>query len=268
MGIRVISEYVMAKSSVWKQTASLSSLFQDRKAQTYYLPRLVILTPSHGIPIGIHHVPGKCLYTANTLSRAPVNEAVEETKCSTLETELFVQVITAELPAIADHLAPFSKAQANDRICSNLIEFCKSGWPTRNHLSRELKEYLRFRGNMTLINNALLLYQAHIVILSSMRRQALAKIHNRHQGIQRCRLHVSSLVWWPGVTSVIGQFVEACSTCQRLTNVHSEPLLTTPLPSYAWEQIAPHLLELMPVADYYSRFVEVQKLTKQLLPVL
>ena len=45
-----------------------------------------------------------------------------------------------------------------------------------------------------------------------------------------------------------------------------EPLISTPLLNYPWERVAADLFELkgspyLLVADYYSRFVEVQKLT-------
>ena len=211
----------------------------------------------------IHHVPGKTLYTADTLSRAPLCEAVDTT--TSTETENFVQMITAGLPPSANRLEAFSKAQANDTICSKLIEFCKSGWPPRNQLDRGLKDYWRFRGDLTL-SNTLLLYQSHIVIPLSMRQETLEKIHHGHQGIQRCRLRVASSVWWPGVSSAIEQFVQSCPTCQRLTPLHREPLLITPLPSHPWERIAADLFELkgstyLLVTDYYSRFVEVQRLT-------
>ena len=92
----------------------------------------------------IHHVPGNSWYATDTLPRAPSNEVSEETRDSSTKTEQFVQLITAGLLASTDRLETFSKAQANDRICSKLIEFCKSGWPTRNQLSRQLKEYWRF----------------------------------------------------------------------------------------------------------------------------
>ena len=164
----------------------------------------------------IHHVLGKSLYTADTLSSAPLNEVAEETRDSSTETEQFVQLITAGLPASTDHLEAFSKAQANDGSCSKLIELCKSGWPTRNQLSRQLEKYWRFWGNLTL-SNAFLLYQGCIVIPSHMRQQTLEKIHHGHK---RCIMHVASSVWWPGVTSAIEQFVQACPTCQKLTNVH------------------------------------------------
>ena len=89
----------------------------------------------------IQHVPGKSLYTADTLSRAPLKGPSDTAAVSFRETEQFVQAIRAVLPASADRLEAYAQKQANDRICSQLIEFCTSGWPSRNQLSRELKEY-------------------------------------------------------------------------------------------------------------------------------
>ena len=96
-----------------------------------------------------------------------------------------------------------------------------------------------------------------------MQQQTLTKMHYGHQGIQRCRLRLAYSVWWPGVTNAIEQFVQSCPTCQGVTMPHRKTLLTTPLPSYPWERAAADLLELKgsTVADYYSRFVEVHKLT-------
>ena len=80
-----------------------------------------------------------------------------------------MQAITAGLPANVDHLEACAKAQANDRICSQLIEFCTAEWPKRNQLSRELKMYWKSQGNLTL-SNTFLLYQGRIVIPSSMQQ--------------------------------------------------------------------------------------------------
>ena len=87
----------------------------------------------------IHHVPGKSLYTADTLSRAPLNEVTDKFSASYTETEQFVQAITAGLPANADRLETYAKAQANDRICSQLIEFCTTEWPKEINLVENLK---------------------------------------------------------------------------------------------------------------------------------
>jgi len=76
----------------------------------------------------IHHVPGKTLYTADTLSRAPVNDGDANTR-SPEEIKVFVREITAALPADSDRLHSYSVAQAEDSVCSKLIQYCQSGWP-------------------------------------------------------------------------------------------------------------------------------------------
>ena len=99
----------------------------------------------------IQHVPGKTLYTADTLSRAPVKDISDDSSSySSQEIEQFVQAITAAFPASPDRLDSYRKSQAEDSICSKLIEYCTSGWPNRNNLSRELKDFWRFRGELTL----------------------------------------------------------------------------------------------------------------------
>jgi len=96
----------------------------------------------------IHHVPGKTLYTADTLSRAPLQEPVDESSVISQDTEQFVQSITDSLPATAKRLKTYAEAQARDNLCTKLIEFCTSGWPHRNQLSRGLKEYWKYPGSL------------------------------------------------------------------------------------------------------------------------
>ena len=77
---------------------------------------------------------------------------------------------------------------------------------------------------------------------------------------------MSSSVRWPGVSSEIEKFVQACTVCQKTTTHNREPLISTPLPSHLWERITLDLFELKGSAyllafDYYSRFVEVEKLS-------
>ena len=128
----------------------------------------------------IHHVPGKTLYTAVTLSRAPLKDISDASSSS--EIEQFVQAITATFPASTDRLDSYCKAQAEGSICSKLIEYCTSGWSNRSKLELTL-------------SGTLLLYQSRVVIPANMRQSTLEKIHQGHQGIQHCRMHVFSSVW-------------------------------------------------------------------------
>jgi len=148
----------------------------------------------------IRHVPSKNLYTADTMSRAPLRDTIDESSVASQDTEQFVQSITESLPASTKRLQLYGESQARDKLCSKLIEFCTSGWPDRNRLSRDLKEYWRYCGSLTL-SYGLLLYQSRIVIPLDLRNETLQKIHHGHQGIQRCRLCVTSSVWWPGVAT-------------------------------------------------------------------
>ena len=68
------------------------------------------------------------LYIADTLSRAPLSthsaDGVET------DIEMFVQAVISGIPASKEYLDDYRKAQSQDRICSQLMEFCKSGWPS------------------------------------------------------------------------------------------------------------------------------------------
>ena len=98
-----------------------------------------------------------------------------------------------------------------------------------------------------------------------MRQETLAKMHHGYQGIQRCRLWVASSVWWPGVSNKIEQFVQSC--LNTTTDTFAQRIFinyTTTKPPM--RTFAADLFELkgstyLLVTDYYSRFVEVQRLT-------
>ena len=180
----------------------------------------------------IHHAPGKTLYTADMLSRAPIQEFSEkDISLTPEETEKFVQVVVSSLPANQDRLDDYSKAQTEDRVCSKLIEYCTKGWPTRNELSRELKDYWKYREELTVVSN-LLLYHSRIVIPTNLRQHTLEKIHQGHQGIQKCRMRVFASVWWPGVSKAIEDFVQSCPVCEKTVMLPREPLVSSSLPSY------------------------------------
>ena len=112
----------------------------------------------------------------------------------------------------------------------------------------------------------LLLYSSRIVVPKSLQAATLQKIHNRHQGIQRCHQHTTSSVWWPGVSKHIEQLVKLCSICAKASTLHKEPLMYSPLPNHPWEKVELDLFELngstyLLVVDYFSCFVEIQKLS-------
>ena len=80
----------------------------------------------------IPHTPGKLMYSADTLSRAPVSSSEKNVLASENELESLVVEITASLP-----------------VCSTLISCCKSQLTDNLDLQMELKPYWNNRSELT-----------------------------------------------------------------------------------------------------------------------
>ena len=151
----------------------------------------------------IQHVPGKLLYAADTLSRAPLRGKNSDPRAleKQSDAELFIATVISHLPASQPRLQVYQKAQATDPVCSRVIAHCKSEWP-KSCNDPELMPYWSVRGNLTL-HDKLLLYGGRIVVPKKLQAETLQKIHTGHQGIVRCRLRATSSVWWPGISKEI-----------------------------------------------------------------
>ena len=176
-----------------------------------------------------------------------------------------MQAAISGIPASKDYLEEYRKAQSQDIVCSQLMEFCRSSWPTHKQVTGEMKKYWQFRSNFSVCDN-LLLFGTRIVVPTSKQVETLQKIHQGHQGFQKCRLRISTSVWWLGVTQNLEKFIKECPTCQQTIPPQNEPLLPTPLPDHPWEKLAIDLfhhngINYILLVDYYSRYVEVQKLS-------
>ena len=60
-------------------------------------------------------------------------------------------------------------------------------------------------------------------------------------GIEKCRLRVSTLVWWPGVSREMQTFVQQGGICRQQTSLSKEPVIPTPLPKHPWERVGTDL---------------------------
>ena len=212
----------------------------------------------------VHHVAGKSLYTADTLSRAPLPHS--KTDCHSADfIEEHVLAVVSHLPASKDYLQLYKQAQANDPVCSQLIQYCHNDWPLRCKVKGDLLHYWESRGELTFCDG-LLLYGSRIVVPKQLQQETLTKINQGHQGIEKFRLRVSTSVWWPGVSRAMEKFVQQCAICRQQTPLTKEPLISTPLPKHPWERVGTDLFELngkhyVVIADYYCRYPEVIKLT-------
>lgn len=215
----------------------------------------------------ITHTPGKALFTADTLSRAPViqdpdSKATEELLA---DTNIYVDEIINSLPASPMYITQLKEQLKTDSICSEVMSFCQRGWPDYSHLTGPIKMYWPHRDTLT-VYDELLLKGTRLVIPTTMRNSVLAALHEGHQGMSRCRERARETVWWPGLSSQINELVKNCAICIKERANPVEPLMPSELPERPWQKVGVDLFTLnnsnyVLLVDYYSRFVEMAKLT-------
>ena len=211
----------------------------------------------------IRHVPGKLLYIADTLSRAPLAETDADSLELQEEVETFISEVTKQVlpPTEQQPLETYCQKQAEDPVCSKVMEYCKSGWPRKHLLQPELIPYWKLRSSLTMCNH-LLLYNNRIIIPTSLQKEVMKRIHEGHQGIERCRMRVRSSVWWPNISSQVTDMVKKSPKCAKMAIQRKEPMIVSPLPEFPWKVIGTDLFELdkkhyLLVVDYFSRYPEV-----------
>ena len=134
-------------------------------------------------------------------------------------------------------------AQREDTNCQQVPGYCQKGWPKKRPADPNIVPYWKARASLTL-HKDLLLFNHRIVVPKVLQRETLEKIHEGHQGIQRCLMRVRSSVWWPGIANQITQMVQGCSVCAREPSIRREPLMTTPLPDYPWQVLGSDLFQV------------------------
>ncbi|XP_073814237.1 uncharacterized protein [Musca autumnalis] len=116
----------------------------------------------------------------------------------------------------------------------------------------------------------ILLRGTRIVIPSDLRSRVLDLAHEGHPGMTIMKRRLRAKVWWPRIDQNVEAMVKRCQGC-TLVSIPSnpEPIRRTELPSEPWQHLEvdfcgplPSGHHLFVIVDYYSRFMEVEIMTK------
>lgn len=123
----------------------------------------------------------------------------------------------------------------------------KNDWPERATLT---------------VKDGLLLKGTRLVIPSALRNDVLAKLHEGHLGIVKCKARARESVWWTGLSQQVNDMVLRCRTCIQERYNPKVPLQPTACPQRPWQKLGSDLFTLegktyLLVVDYFSRFVEI-----------
>ena len=212
------------------------------------------------------YVPGKDLTVADTLSRAPLNGPNMADVELAEEVQLYVDYVE-ERSFSPSSLASIREATAKDLQLQAVIQYTLGGWPKYGQeVPSSLGKFHSIRSHLS-VTDGLLLYDDRIYIPTGLQGDILNRIHDGHQGINKCRERAKSSVFWIGISEAIKSKVDSCKHCQKHRNSQPhEPLKPTPLPELPWEKVAMDLYDYcgvmyLIIVDYYSRFIETLRLS-------
>ena len=187
---------------------------------------------------------GKNLMTADTLSWAPGSAPADQEYLMEDETNAFVCAVIDSIPASDARLEEIREKQCSDKICSQVMNFCKlDHWPESAKKDVNLRQYRFARQDLT-VQQGLLLFQSRLVIPAELQEEMLQRLHQDHQGVVKCRALARSCVWWPGLSKKIEEVVGACATCEKERKLPPEPLQPTKTPDYPWQKVVMDMFEL------------------------
>ena len=147
------------------------------------------------------------------------------------QTELFVQVITSNLPASADRLREDRAAQEQDNTSSQLIAFCNHGWPNKDQLTG----HFYGTGMCEKSFPSIMIYSFVVIVLwchEAYSRRHCTKSTADNREFYDCHLHVSSAVWWPDIKHKVEQLVRSFPACTQVSLAHRQPMISSPLPNH------------------------------------
>ncbi|XP_063635188.1 uncharacterized protein K02A2.6-like [Cydia splendana] len=211
--------------------------------------------------------PGKYLYIADALSRAPApNAGTPLPPLDHLEAQAQVCALAASNALTDTHLLEVQRCTKEDNELQNLIKVIKRGWPNeKDKLNDTLKCYWNIRDELT-TDFGMVWKGNRIVIQKCMRHDMLKKIHSSHFGLDKCKLRARETVYWPNINSQLQDYLSNCQACLTYKKQNSkEPLISHEIPKKPWRKVGVDIFHLanrsyILVVDYFSKFIEIAKL--------
>jgi hypothetical protein len=168
--------------------------------------------------------PGKELFIADTLSRAPSPSLFNDDVTKNCEEQ-----VHAVLDLIIPHdltRVKFAEATAADPTLRLLMEVLRRGWP--DHKSQcpvSVKPFWPVRHQLSEAGG--LLNGSRLVVQVALRQEVLGGIHDGHFGEVKCVLRPKSEVYWPGCDNHVRNMVASCANAKRI----AIPIRSASLPS-------------------------------------
>ncbi|XP_046812674.1 uncharacterized protein K02A2.6-like [Lucilia cuprina] len=212
--------------------------------------------------ITVIYKPGKDLFIADTLSRAPLKEEVLEDLDKDIDLQcnsLFTQNSLS-----SREIENIRKEFEKDKVLQKVLKYIKNGWPLKKKaLDSDLRPFYSIKDEIFEVEG-ILFKNKRILIPKSLRSKMLQNIHEGHIGIQGCQQIARGSIYWPNINNDIYNVVSSCDTCLKYRNANpKEELKSHEIVAIPWYKVGCDIFQFenkmyLVVVDYYSKYFEVE----------
>jgi transposase InsO family protein len=210
----------------------------------------------------LEYRPGSSIPIADALSRAPLGTQPEQ-DIETVSNLTFSAINDSRLSEIRD-------ATEQDESLRMLRDVVVKGWPqNKATLPQAVAVYYSYRDELS-VQDGIILRGERVVIPRSMREDMKKRLHAGHLGINSCLRRARDVIFWPGMTQDIRQYIEGCTVCATFSDRQApEPLLVHEVCHRPWEKVGSDIFSInernyLITVDYCSNFFEVDFLSDTL----
>ena len=207
----------------------------------------------------IEYIAGSKQIVADTLSRAPLPGPVQVCEVALSEAvEEYAVGALASFPASREKLQEIAEKQDQDSVLHVVKKYCQSVWPPK--VEENLLQYSAVQNELSVIDGVLVKGN-RLVIPPCLYAEMLDRLHEGHQGVNKCVRRARDSVWWPNITVHIKHLLARCNICMQFRENAAEPMISIPRPERPWQFVGTDLFELhgklyLLVVDFFSRYIE------------
>ncbi|KAJ0169313.1 hypothetical protein K1T71_015197 [Dendrolimus kikuchii] len=217
-----------------------------------------------GYEFKVIYTPGKYMYIADTLSRAPLKELMQDGVSAEVETQTCFML--QNVPFSPQKLEKIQNEVKKDRECTLLLNYVLKGWPrNRRDVNENIKVFWPYREQLNYLAG-IIFKGDRVFIPSALRAEMLSRVHEGHLGIERCKRRAREVMFWPGLSEDVERTVRRCTACAlHAPPARRQPLLQHTVPALPWHKLASDTFEYkkksyVVLVDYFSNYVEVGQL--------
>ena len=112
-----------------------------------------------------------------------------------------------------------------------------------------------------------------LVVPASLRKELITVVYSSHIDIEGCIRRACDTLYWPHMATELRDYISKCDIClSHHIEQSKEPLLQHEVIARPWAKVAADLCQLdnrtlLVITDYYSNFIEVARIIKEMKAV-